>query len=111
MKLLFIVLNYEEYIEEVLALFLEVGVPGATVIDSVGMGHILAHDIPIFAGLRGMLAGNQPYNKTIFTVLGDDLCDEVINGVGNIMKTADHANLGIMFTLPVANFYSLSQFQ
>lgn len=111
MKLLIIILNVEEYLDDILALFLELGVPGATLIDSVGMGHVLAHDIPIFAGLRSMLSGNQPYNKTLFTVLRDDLCDDVIQGIGSIMKTAEQSNMGIMFTIPVDCFYNLTQFQ
>ncbi len=109
MKLFFLVLNADEILEEILSLFLEMGVPGATLIDSVGMGHIIAHDIPIFAGLRSMLAGNRPYNKTIFTILEDDLCDQVTEELLAIMKATDQSNLGIMFTLPVENFMNLSQ--
>ncbi len=30
----------QEYLEELLSMFLEIGVTGATVLDSVGMGHI-----------------------------------------------------------------------
>ena len=49
MKLLFIILNSAENLEEVLEGLLEVGVTGATVVDSVGMGHII-EDVPLFAG-------------------------------------------------------------
>ena len=38
MRLLVVVLNKTEYLEEVLEAFLELGVSGATLINSVGMG-------------------------------------------------------------------------
>lgn len=51
MKLLVLFLNKVEKLEEVLEGYVEVGVSGATVVDSVGMGHILSEEVPIFAGL------------------------------------------------------------
>jgi len=41
MKLLILTLNKVEKLEEVLEGFIEIGITGATVLDSVGMGHIL----------------------------------------------------------------------
>ena len=61
-----------EKLEEVLEGFIEVGITGATVIDSVGMGHIISEEVPIFAGLRFMFAGAKPHNKTIFSVITED---------------------------------------
>ena len=52
MKLIIFVLNQEERLEEILEAFLELGINGATILDSIGMGRILAHDIPIFAGFQ-----------------------------------------------------------
>ena len=52
MHLLIIVLNKEEYLDDVLEAFIETGITGATIVDSVGMGKTLAYHIPIFAGLR-----------------------------------------------------------
>ncbi len=39
MKLLILILNKVEKLEEVLEGFLEIGITGATVIESSGMGH------------------------------------------------------------------------
>ena len=69
--LMIFVLNKEEYLDEILSGFLEIGIGGATIIDSMGMGRILSHDIPIFAGLQGMLSGGRPHNKTILSELPD----------------------------------------
>jgi len=60
MKLVVIVINNTEHLEDLLTAFLEIGVSGSTVIDSVGMGRILSHDVPIFAGLRSAFPATRP---------------------------------------------------
>ncbi len=69
MKLALLVLNKEELLETLLEGFIEIGVSGATIFDSIGMGHILSSDVPIFAGLRFMFAGSRPLNKTLISVI------------------------------------------
>ena len=59
MQLLIFILNKEELLEEVLEAFIELGISGATIIDSIGMGRILAHDIPIFAGFRNLIQDSR----------------------------------------------------
>ena len=39
--LMVFVLNREEYLDEILSGFVELGIGGATIIDSMGMGRIL----------------------------------------------------------------------
>lgn len=101
MKLLILILNKVEKLEEVLEGFLEVGVSGATVIDSVGMGHILSEEVPIFAGLRFMFAGAKPHNKTILSVIKKDKEKDVINILKNILGDLDQPGCGIVFTIPL----------
>jgi nitrogen regulatory protein PII len=101
MKLLILILNKVEKLEEVLEGFLEVGVTGATIIDSVGMGHILSEEVPIFAGLRFMFAGAKPHNKTIISVIKDDKEDEAINILNNILGDLGEPGIGIVFTIPL----------
>ncbi len=109
MQLLVLVINKEESLDEVLSAFLEVGITGATIIDSVGMGRILAHDIPIFAGLRHLLEGNNPYNKTIFAVVDDDKkVDEAIAVVEEICGSLDNPGTGLLFTVPVTKVKGLA---
>lgn len=86
MHLLVIVLNREDCLDDVLEAFVEVGVTGATIVDSVGMGKTLAYHIPIFAGLRKSIKTSD-YNKMIFSVVQNDetlkqlvaLIDEVVD--------------------------------
>ncbi len=102
MKLLVFILNNEEYLEEVLELYIEAGINGATILDSEGMGRFLTYEVPLFAGFKDFMKGNKPYNKTILSVVRDSetveklksLLDEKIGGL-------DNPGTGIMFTVPV----------
>lgn len=88
MKLSLVFLNRIEYLEELLSAFLEIGISGATVLDSVGMGHIISENIPIFAGLRDAFAGSSPVNKLILVIADDQqverleaLLEDIFEGV------------------------------
>ncbi|MBW1933464.1 MAG: hypothetical protein JRI56_10745, partial [Deltaproteobacteria bacterium] len=38
----------------------------------VGMGRVLAYDVPLFAELRYMMKEVRPYNKTIIALVEDE---------------------------------------
>ncbi len=101
MKLLVLVLNKEEYTEQVLERFVELGVPGATTIETIGMGRVLSQEIPIFAGNIDMMAGARPSNKTIFTIVEDEMVSEIEKGVEEIIGSLEEPGNGILFSLPV----------
>lgn len=102
MKLLVLILNKEECLEETMEAFAEAGVPGATLIDSEGMGRFLAYEVPLFSAFKEYMKGNKPYNKTIISVVRDEssiprlkaLMDGIVGGL-------DNPGTGIMFTVPV----------
>lgn len=108
-KVCFFLVIKEDFLEEVLEAFLELDIPGATVIDSVGMGRILAYEIPIFAGLRSIIPGNRPYNKTIFTVIDEEKVDLVAAAVEQICGDFSGPGTGIMFTVPVGMVKGLAE--
>jgi nitrogen regulatory protein P-II 1 len=101
MKLLIVILNKVEKLEEVLEGFIEIGITGATVIDSIGMGHILSEEVPIFAGLRFMFTGNKPHNKTIFSAIRDEKEKPAIELLRNILGDINQPGTGIVFTIPI----------
>ena len=103
MHLLVLVLNKEEFLEDVLTAFLEADVSGATIIDSVGMGRVLAYDVPIFAGLRKTLEGHRsaPYNKTIFAVIPDEAqLQKAISLIEKVLNL-DVPGTGLLFVVPL----------
>jgi hypothetical protein len=101
MHLLIFVLNKEEHLEEVLEVFLELDIHGATIIDSIGMGRILAHDIPIFAGFRNLMQESRPGNKTIFTIVDEKKIPRIVQGIEQICGSLDEPGAGILVTIPV----------
>jgi nitrogen regulatory protein PII len=101
MKLIVIVLNNTEHLDDLLSGFLEIGVTGSTVIDSVGMGRILSHDVPVFAGLSSAFPGTSPINKTIFTVTEEELVDDVLTVIEDVCGTFEGSGTGLVFVLPV----------
>ncbi len=100
MKLLFVVLNSAEKLEEVLEGLVEAGVTGATVVDSVGMGHLL-EDVPLFAGMRSVFRASHARNQVIFSVIDDALAAEVMTVMEQILDCAHGKGRGIAFTVPV----------
>ena len=101
MKLIMFILNQEEHLEEVLEAFVELGINGATILDSIGMGRILAHDIPIFAGFQNLLHDTRPGNKTIFSVVPEKKVERIIQAVEQIIGSLDEPGNGLFISLPV----------
>lgn len=102
MQLLVAVINQAEKIDEILSGFLELGITGATIINSEGMARVLTHDIPLFAGIQTLISGSRAQNHTIFSVIEEDekvkAAFAVIQDVcGNLKEPGT----GIVFAVPV----------
>lgn len=108
MQLLIAVINHEEKVEEVLAGLLELGVTGATLLNSEGMGRLLSHEIPLFAGLAALSHGSRPRNQTLFTVLHDDKVDAVLALLQEVSGGLDSPATGIAFTVPVTRVLGMA---
>lgn len=112
MNVLFIVLNETEYLDDILDGFVEVGVKGATILDSQGMGSAITnsgrgHDA-FFGAIRSFLDNARPYNKTIFTVIEDEeILMKAVRTVKEIVGDINKPGVGMMFTVPVGNVYGM----
>lgn len=107
MKLSVLVLNKEEYLETLLEGYIEIGISGATIIDSMGMGHILSSEVPIFAGLRFMFAGSRPYNKTILSVIPEEKTIPLKNLISKILGPLEESGNGILFFIDLCEVVGL----
>lgn len=107
MKLSVLVLNKEEYLETLLEGYIEIGISGATIIDSMGMGHILSSEVPIFAGLRFMFAGSRPYNKTILSVIPEEKTIPLKNLISKILGPLEESGNGILFFIDLCEVLGL----
>jgi nitrogen regulatory protein P-II 1 len=108
MQLLIAVINHVEQVDDILAGFVELGITGATVVNSEGMGHVLSHDVPIFAGLRSLLSRSRPTNQTLFSVIDEDKVDAAISLIQEVCGSLDSPGAGIVFTVPVSRVVGLA---
>jgi nitrogen regulatory protein P-II 1 len=100
-QLVVIFLNKVECLEDLLTGFLELGVSGATVVDSVGMGRILSHNVPIFAGLSSAFPGSSPGNKVIMAVVDATRVEEIADLAEEVCGSFDSPATGLLIALPV----------
>jgi len=107
-RLLVAVINEPEKLDEILSGFLELGVTGATILNSEGMGRLLSHDIPIFAGLQTLLSGSRPQNRMIFSVVPDPLVDPALELLQEVCGNLASPATGIAFVLPVERVVGLA---
>jgi len=107
MQLAILILNKEELLEEFLEGLLEIGISGATIIDSIGMGHILSTEVPIFAGLKFMFNGSRPYNKTIFTAIKDEKIKPLKELTEKTLGPLNENGNGILFFIPLSDVIGL----
>lgn len=105
MKALFLVLNKTEKLNDILEKFMEVGVTGATILDSQGMGSALIEgEIPLFGGvLRSVIDSNRPYNKTIFTLVNDEDMRAAKSAVKDVLGDMNQPGVGLMFSVDVGD--------
>ncbi len=108
MQLVFIVINEPDMLQDVLTGLLEVGVTRATIFESQGMGTAVMDRLSIFSGFRDLWRGNLGYNKTLFTVVEDDIVEELGRVVKDILSSSDSQSKGVLFSVPVSNLIKLS---
>ena len=100
MWLMVYILNEDKYLTEVLEELLEIGISGASILDSVGMLHFMSQEIPIFAGFRSLLKGTQPYNKVILSVIKDKTTlEQALATVDRTVGGLSKGKRGILFSL------------
>jgi len=104
-QVIFLILNKTELIEDVLTLFLELGIKGATVLESTGMAKFLSEDIPLFAGFREILKGARPNNRTIISVVPSDRVEKIALGLSEVIGDFNIPDNGLFFSLPVLSVW------
>jgi hypothetical protein len=109
MQLLIAVINQDEKLDEILSGFMGLGITGATVIRSEGMGRVLTHEVPIFAGLQTLLARARPENVTIFSVIREPhKVAAAITLLQDVCGDLNDPATGIAFTITVDRVVGLA---
>jgi nitrogen regulatory protein PII len=99
--LLVIVLNRVELLGSVLRKMDEMGVEGATIVETTGMGRMLLKDFPFYARVRDAIAKIRPHNKTIFAVVrGMEKVEKVAKEIDDMVEFSKPGT-GILFVAPL----------
>lgn len=106
-RLLVMILNDRDRLDEILTGLLELGVTGATILDSEGMGRILSDAIPVFGGLQAAVV-DRPRNLTILSVVDQARVDPVITHMQQVLGDLSAPSTGIVFVLPVERVVGLA---
>ncbi|HXV98714.1 MAG TPA: hypothetical protein VEC93_09850 [Anaerolineae bacterium] len=112
-ELVVLVLNDADKTDEVLAAWLAVGVPGATILDSAGLGHRLGKsgfrdDLPLFPSLEDILGAREEQHRTLFAIVPDEFdLEALVTATEKITRPLDEPDTGILFVVPVTRAWGL----
>jgi nitrogen regulatory protein PII len=92
----------------------EIGVSGATILDSTGMGRIqkagLLDDFPLMPRLEDFLGVREEPHRTILSVVEDEaLVDQMTTNAQHIIGDLDEPHTGFLFVVPVLKAYGLGR--
>jgi len=108
MHLLVCIIDREDHLDAILAGFVDLGVTGATLVKSEGMGKTL-EDLPVFAGLQSLLAQSRPQNTTVLSVIKDPaMLESAIAHVKTVAGDLAAPGTGIMFTIALDQVVGLA---
>ena len=100
MYLLIAVINDEELLDELITGWLDIGITGATVVETTDFLQLISHHIPIFAGLRKSIKTSD-YNKMIFSVVQNDQALEHVISLIDEIVDFDVPGTGLLFVVPI----------
>lgn len=104
MYALCLVLNKVDKLDDILDILYHLNL-GATVIDSEGMGKVLLdHDVevPVFSGIKKLIEGHKPYNKTIVSVIRDEkILRTAVDKIKEELNYIEKPGIGFLFVVPV----------
>jgi nitrogen regulatory protein PII len=112
-RLVVCVVDDPEKAGEVLSAWVELGVPGVTILDSTGLGHQLAglgapDDAPIFPSLQRLLRAREETHRTLLAVVHDSQpIEQIVEATETIVGKLDAPDTGILFVLPVERAWGL----
>lgn len=112
-ELVVLVLDDAGKVDEVLSAWLAAGVPGATLLDSAGLGRqlgaqVLRDDLPLMPSLSSLLRTREETNRTLFAVVPDGFdLDALVAATEAITGPLAEPDTGILFTLPVTRAWGL----
>ena len=104
MYLLVLILDNSEHIEKIIESFREIGITGATLFDSIGLGRntLYGHAMPkAIASLRRIFDHDErTYNHTMICVIKEqETLDAAFKAAEDVCGSFDNPDVGIIFSL------------
>ena len=112
-ELVVLVLDRADQVDEILTAWLTVGITGATILDSAGLGRELGEralrdDLPLIPSLSSLMRAREETNRTLFSVVPDGFdLDALARATEAMTGPLEAPNTGILFTVPVGRVYGL----
>ncbi len=103
MELVIAVIENPDYVRPIITKFYEGGIPGATVIDGRGMGHMMADKTSIFSRFSDLTGGDGAinHNNIIFTVVEDEKVDKAFEIIEEEIGNLEEPDTGLVLSVPV----------
>lgn len=103
--LLIAVINNESLLDDIITGWLDMGITGATVMDSTDLIQLVSDHIPIFAGFRSFTSGGMTHNKTLFlAVHGRELLVQAVAYLKTLCDETRKPHQGVYFVAPLIEF-------
>ncbi len=108
MYLLIAVINNEELLEDIITGWIDIGITGATVMESTDLLQLISYNIPVFAGFRSLTSGGMSHNKTIFTAVRDkEILDRAVAYLESVCNETGKPRQGVYLIVPLMSFGKL----
>jgi mannitol/fructose-specific phosphotransferase system IIA component (Ntr-type) len=101
MQLLFLNLYDEDLLYNVLEIFLEEGIEGATIMDSAGMGQYISN-VPLFADFIGFMRQNKNQSKTLMTLVPEEEVANLVDRIESVTGDLDKKQGAMIIVLDIA---------
>ncbi len=105
MQMLVLVLNKTEKLDDILKALLDIGIRGATILESTGMARALDRDeLSIFGSLRMVVDKDRETSKTIFMAVQNSLVEKARETIDEVVGGLCRPDTGVLIGLPI-NFF------
>ena len=89
--------------------FLQVGIDRATIVDSIGMAHLMADRVPVFSSFA-TLGVSERYNRMIYVLLkSNEQVDGAINVIQQVVVDLSQPRTGVVCVIPVERALGLDE--
>lgn len=110
MFLLTAIVSNESILDELITGWLDIGITGATVVESTDAVQMISIHIPIFAGFRTLTGGGMHHNKMIFAAVEEKtLLDEAVAYLVALCRETGKPHQGVYFVTPLVQFGRLGE--